>query len=139
MIVNICYSVSDPSVALSLTKDESAFKCYSSDTGLLITQSFRTKNYLDNEVYRAILFDKFNVNEGMIVENYVAQALKFNGYDLFYYSNNDKEDSSNNMKVDFLIVQDKKINPIEVKSGNYNKHTSIDRFKSKYKKKVGTR
>ena len=44
-----------------------------------------------------------------------------------------------NMEIDFLIIQDKKINPIEVKSGNYNKHTSIDRFKNKYKKNVGTR
>ena len=139
MIVNLCYSVNDPSIALSLTKDETAFKCYSSDTGLLITQAFRTKNYLDNEVYKSILFDKFNINEGMIVENYVAQSLKTNGYELFYYSNIDKEDSNNNMKVDFLIIQDKKINPIEVKSGNYNKHTSIDRFKTKFNKKVGTR
>lgn len=139
MIVNICYSVNDPSIALSLTKDESAFKCYSSDTGLLITQSFRTKNYLDNEVYKAILFDKFNVNEGMIVENFVAQTLKTNGYDLYYYSKNDNNNSKNTMEVDFLIVQDKKINPIEVKSGNYNKHTSIDRFKDKYKKTIGTR
>lgn len=139
MIVNLCYSINDPNIALALTKDEKSFKCYSSDTGLLITQSFRTKNYLDNEVYKAILFDKFNVNEGMIVENYVAQALKFNEYELFYYSNNDKENLNNNMEVDFLIIQDKKINPIEVKSGNYNKHTSIDRFKEKYKKLVGTR
>lgn len=138
MIVNICYSVNDPSIVLSLTKDESAFKCYSSDTGLLITQSFRTKNYLDNEVYKAILFDKFNVNEGMIVENFVAQTLKTNGYDLYYYSKNDNNNSKNTMEVDFLIVQDKKINPIEVKSGNYNKHTSIDRFKDKYKKTIGT-
>ena len=139
MIVNLCYAVTDPSIALSLTKDETNFKCYSSDTGLLITQAFRTKNYLDNEVYKAILFDKFNVNEGMIVENYVAQALICNGYELFYYVNTDKEDSTKNMEVDFLIVQDKKMNPIEVKSGGYNKHTSIDRFKNKYKKNVGTR
>ena len=41
--------------------------------------------------------------------------------------------------MDFLFVQDKKINPIEVKSGNYKKHTSIDRFKKKYKRNVGTR
>lgn len=27
MIVNLCYSVNDPSVALSLTKNESSFKC----------------------------------------------------------------------------------------------------------------
>ena len=43
------------------------------------------------------------------------------------------------MEVDFIIIQDNKLNPIEVKSGNYNKHTSIDRFKKKYGKKVGTR
>lgn len=43
------------------------------------------------------------------------------------------------MEIDFLIVQGKKINPIEVKAGNYKKHTSIDRFKNKYKKNVGTR
>ena len=39
----------------------------------------------------------------------------------------------------YPFVQDKKINPIEVKSGNYKKHTSIDRFKKRYKKSVGTR
>ena len=139
MIVNLCYRVNDPNIALALTKDESSFKCYSSDTGLLITQSFRNKNYLDNEVYKAILFDKFNVNEGMIVENYVAQVLRCLGYDLYYYSSIDKNNFENNIEIDFIIIQDNKLNPIEVKSGNYNKHTSIDRFKEKYKNKVGIR
>ena len=139
MIVNLCYAVNDPSIALALTKDESSFKCYSADTGLLITQSFRNKNYLDNEVYKAILFDKFSVNEGMIVENYVAQCLKCKGYDLFYYSNVDKNNFENNIEIDFIIIQDNKINPIEVKSGNYKKHTSLDRFKTKFGKSVGTR
>ena len=45
----------------------------------------------------------------------------------------------NNMEIDFLIVQDKKVNPIEVKSGDYKKHTSLDRFKKKFGKNVGTR
>lgn len=139
MIVNLCYAVNDPSIALALTKDKSSFKCYSADTGLLITQSFRNKNYLDNEVYKAILFDKFSVNEGMIVENYVAQCLKCKGYDLFYYSNVDKNNFENNIEIDFIIIQDNKINPIEVKSGNYKKHTSLDRFKTKFGKSVGTR
>ena len=138
MIVNMCYRVNDPSIAFALTKDESSFKCYSSDTGL-ITQSFRNKNYLYNEVYKAILFDKFNVNEDEILENYVAQTLRYLGYDLYYYSSIDKNNFENNIEVDFLIIQDNKLNPIEVKSGNYNKHTSIDRFKEKYKKIVGTR
>lgn len=139
MIVNLSYRVNDPNIALALTKDDSSFKCYSSDTGLLITQSFRNKNYLDNEVYKAILFDRYSVNEEMIIENYVAQTLRSIGYDLYYYSNIDKNNFENNIEVDFIIIQDNKLNPIEVKSGNYNKHTSIDRFKEKYKNKVGTR
>lgn len=114
MIVNLCYQVNDPNIALPLTKDKSSFKCYSSDIVLLITQSFRNKNYLDNDVYKAILFDKFNVNEGMIVENYVAQTLRCLGYDLYFYSNIDKNNYDNNIKVDFIIIQDNKLNPIEV-------------------------
>ena len=138
-IVNLCHNVTDPSISLSLTKDETSYKCYQSDVGLLTTQAFINKPFVDNEIYKSILFDKLNVNEGMIMENYVAQTLKENGYELFYYYKNDNEVIENNMEIDFLIVQDKKLNPIEVKSSNYKKHTSIDRFKNKYKKSVGTR
>ena len=138
-IINLCYNVTDPNISLALTKDENSYKCYQSDVGLLVTQAFINKSFVDNEIYKAILFDKLNVNEGMIMENYVAQTLKANGYELFYYSKNDNDKIENNMEIDFLIVQDKKINPIEVKSSNYKKHTSLDRFKEKYKKSVGTR
>ena len=138
-IINLCNNVTDPSVCLALTKDEGNFKCYQSDVGLLVTQAFINKPFVDNEIYKAILFNKLNINEGMIMENYVAQTLKANGYELYYYAKNDNDVIENNMEIDFLIVQDKKINPIEVKSGNYNKHTSIDRFKNKFKKSVGTR
>lgn len=139
MITNICYNVNEPSIALSLSKDDSSFKCYSSDVGLLVTQSYKSKNYLDNEVYKAIVLDKFNVNEGMIVENFVAQTLATLGYDLFFYSKKDNENMENRMEIDFIIIQNNKLNPIEVKSGNYNKTTSLDRFKNKFKKIVGTR
>ena len=138
-IINLCNNVTDPSIGLGLTKDENSYKCYQSDVGLLVTQAFINKPFVDNEIYKAILFDKLNINEGMIMENYVAQTLKSKGYELFYYSKNDNDIIENNMEVDFLIVQDKKINPIEVKSGDYKKHTSLDRFKNKYKKNVGTR
>ncbi len=138
-IINLCNNVTDPNIGLDLTKDENSYKCYQSDVGLLVTQAFINKPFVDNEIYKAILFDKLNVNEGMIMENYVAQTLKSKGYELFYYSKNDNDVIENNMEVDFLIVQDKKLNPIEVKSGDYKKHTSIDRFKDKYKKNVGTR
>ena len=138
-IIILCHNVTDPNVGLSLTMDENNYKCYQSDVGLLVTQAFVNKPFVDNEIYKAILFDKLNVNEGMIMENFVAQTLKSKGYELFYYSKNDNDVIENNMEIDFLIVQDKKINPIEVKSGNYKKHTSIDRFKEKFGKNVGTR
>lgn len=139
MIANLCFNVTDPSFGLELTKDETNVKCYLLDTGLLATQAFKNKPYLDNEIYRALLLDKLGVNEGMIVENYVAQALRAKGYELYFYSANDENTRANDMEIDFLIVQDKKLNPIEVKSSDYNKHSSIDKFKDKFGKKVGTR
>ena len=138
-IINLCNNVTDPNIGLELTKDDNSYKCYQSDVGLLVTQAFINKPFVDNEIYKAILFDKLNINEGMIMENFVAQTLKSKGYELFYYYKNDNDVMENNMEVDFLIVQDKLVNPIEVKSGNYKKHTSLDRFKAKYKKNVGTR
>lgn len=139
MIANLCFNTTDPSVGLALTEQETNVKCYSGDTGLLVTQTFEHKPYLDNEIYRAILLDKLNINEGMIMENFVAQSLRSSGYDLYFYSRNDEKTRENDMEIDFIITQDEKLNPIEVKSGNYNRHSSIDKFKSKFGKKVGTR
>lgn len=42
-------------------------------------------NYTDNEIYKTILFNKLNINEGMIMENIVAQILKTNGHKLFFF------------------------------------------------------
>ena len=139
MIVNLCFNTTDPSLGLALTEQETNVKCYAGDTGLLVTQAFESKPYLDNEIYRAILLDKLNVNEGMIMENFVAQSLRSSGYGLYFYSVNDDKNRMNDMEVDFIIAQGDKLNPIEVKSSEYNKHSSIDKFKAKFKKKVGTR
>lgn len=42
------------------------------------------------------------------------------------------------MEIDFLIADGKKISPIEVKSGNYRSHASLDKFRKKFSKTVGT-
>lgn len=57
---------------------------------------------------------------------------------LFFFSRVDKDDYHNNIEIDFLIREKKKICPIEVKSGDYKKHTSIDRFLKKYSDKIGS-
>ena len=95
---------------------------------------------LKRKIYdKSILFDKLELNEGMFLENIVAQMLVSSGYKLYFYSKNDRENADNRMEIDFLIRQNKKISPLEVKSGKYQKHTSLDKCKKKFGKKIGMR
>ena len=89
-------------------------------------------------LYKAILFDKLDVNEGMLMENIVAQMLRQSGHKLYFYSRSDSTNRKNHMEIDFLITQGKKISPVEVKSANYRFHTSLDKFRKKFSSKIGT-
>ena len=86
MIVNPCFNATDPNVGLALSGDHTTQKIYMADTGLLVTHAFQDSTFSDNELYRAILFDRININEGMLVENAVAQMLRANGHRLYFYS-----------------------------------------------------
>lgn len=138
MVVNACFNATDPNVGLALSADHATQKCYMADTGLLVTQTFMDRSFTDNELYKAILFDKLDINEGMIMENIVAQMLRRNGHKLYFYSRSDSEHRENHMEIDFLITEGKKIAPIEVKSGNYRSHSSLDKFGKKYSRNIGT-
>lgn len=138
MIVNACFNTTDPNIGLALSADHTTQKCYMADTGLLITHTFMDSPYTQNELYKAVLFDKLGINEGMIMENIVAQMLRRNGYKLYFYSRNDKVNRENHIEIDFLITEKKKITPIEVKSGNNTSHSSLDKFKNKFSSKIGT-
>ena len=138
MIVNTCFNATDPGVGLALSADHATQKCYMADTGLLVTHTFMDKAFTDNEIYKAILFDKLDINEGMIMENIVAQMLRRRGHRLYFYSRSDSENRQNHMEIDFLITENKRISPVEVKSGNYRSHASLDKFRSKFSSKIGT-
>lgn len=136
MIVNVARNVTDPSPALTLNMDDERFKCYLLDTGLLINLSFADGSYLDNDFYKAILTDKLHVNEGMFVENVVAQCLRSNGHKILYYLEyNDRGKPV--MEVDFLIRKDRKVVPIEAKSGRSYAIRSLQNFKNKFNNRVG--
>ena len=137
MVVNTCFNATDPNVGLALSADHSTQKCYMADTGLLVTHTFMDQAFTDNGLYKAILFDKLDINEGMIMENIVAQMLRRNGHKLYYYLRSDSENRVNNMEIDFLIIEKGKIAPIEVKSGNYRSHSSLDKFRKKFSSKLG--
>lgn len=146
MVTSICYNATDPTVGLSMYLDDSTFKCYMEDTGLLITHAMFDKDYAENTLYKSILLDKVNVNEGMILENLVAQMLKASRHKLFFYSRPKrivKDDSGavirteSALEIDFLVDNGGKICPIEVKSSGYAKHSSLDRFKERFGKRIG--
>lgn len=129
--INIAYHANDPNVGLPLTKNPGKYKLFTSDTGIFITLAFKDKKYTDNIIYDRLLSDKLDTNLGYIYENMIAQILASKGYNLFYYTL--RCDNSNHMhEIDFIISEGTKIVPIEVKSGNYRFHKSIDDFCQKF-------
>jgi len=138
MIVNNCYNTTDPNVGLALSADYSTQKCYIADTGLLVTHTFMDRSFTENELYKNILFDNLYINEGMLMENIVAQMLRRNGHKLFFYSRSDSRNRENHMEIDFLIREKNKISAVEVKSANYRSHSSLDKFKRKFAGKIGS-
>ena len=142
----MCLSVDDPSVGLAASANEGTFKCYMADTGLLVAQMFADNRETPHEVYRDILLGKLETNEGMLVENVVAQQLMANGHALYFYVKRDRENSANTMEIDFLIATEydnaagkMRVSPIEVKSGKRYATRSLEKFKTKFGKRVGAR
>lgn len=137
MIVNICYNSTAPNIGLKLNMERMRLKCYMSDTGLLISHAFDENGIVSEEIYKKLLFDKLEVNKGMIVENIVAQMLVASGHRLYFYSNSSRNDSQSRMEIDFLIAKRKisnrhNISPIEVKSGKSYTLSSLRKFIGKY-------
>ena len=133
MIVNRCLNATDPNVGLNLSLDSKLQKIYMGDTGLLVTHTFYDSAFNDNEFYKKILFDRLNFNEGIIMENIVAEALRYSGHRLFFYTRYDEE----RIEIDFLIKRKNKISPVEVKSSKYGKHTSLSKFIDKFSDRIG--
>lgn len=142
-MVNICYNTTAPNIGLQLNEDRTVMKCYYCDTGLLISLAFSARGIVTNEIYQKLMFDKLEIDEGMLVENIVAQMLKAAGNELFFYSNYDKEEAENRMQVDFLVQKEvvtsrHNISPIEVKSGTGYSLTSINKCIKKFGQYLST-
>ena len=103
-----------PSAFLDLT----AFKLYYSDTGLLAARTQMTVERL--------LSQEAEHFRGIFAENYVACALKMNGYELLYW------ESDGTAEVDFIIVKDDHVIPVECKSGEHIKAKSLTVYREKY-------
>lgn len=141
MMGNRCANVTMPDVLLELYSDRSNFKLYMGDTGLLVSQLIREGEETE-DIYRALIYDKLSSNLGMIFENIVAQMLKAGGRELFFHEYKyvpEGTETEKKYEIDFIIVKNKKICPIEVKSSGYTSHKSFDYFIEKYPIKVQER
>ena len=143
MIVNICFSATEPNIGLRLREDNSTLKCYMGDTGLLLSLAFDEKTTASEELYRRLMLDKLEINKGMLIENIVAQMLTAAGHKLYFFSSYDKQNAANTMEIDFLIPKATisnrhNISPIEVKSGKNYTTSSLDKFREKYNNQLST-
>ena len=107
------YNVEEPKTPLLLARSRNLFKLFQNDIGLLAAQ------YAEGIQLRIITGDK-DINYGSVYENAVAQELVAHGFEPYYYN------SKKRGELDFVIEQDGKVLPIEVKSGKaYEVHRAL--------------
>lgn len=136
-VVNPCFNSTDPSIGLGMYSDRASMKLYMADTGLLVTHAVSELGMDADRVYADLLMDRMNLNEGMFAENLVAQTLVANGRRLFFYSRSDPDTRRNSIEIDFLVMKDGKVCPLEVKSSRSTKHVSLDKFMERFGKRIG--
>lgn len=106
-IVNVCYGLHFPELPLKGNYDESKYKLYMKDTGLLVSM-------LDDEAQEDLRANKnLGVYKGALYENIVGEAFSKCGYGLYYYK---REDST--LEQDFFVRTKNKLVPVEVKATN---------------------
>lgn len=108
-------------------RDVSAFKLYMADTGLLAAFS----GIMPEQIIRDELSELYR---GTLAENYVAQTLKGNGYELYYWTSD-----SPAAEVDFVIQKEGKVIPVEVKSGNSVHARSLKHYNNMYQPEYAIR
>lgn len=142
MMGNLSINVAKPEVSLELYADRSNFKLYMGDTGLLVTQIMKFNEDTGEDLYKSLIFDKLGINQGMIIENIVAQMLRCNGHNLYFHEfrfQSEEQKTEKQYEIDFLLVKKRRICPIEVKSSGYRSHKSFDYLLDKYQLKVNER
>lgn len=118
-VVLECQRVDQGTEPLSVYADQTAFKIYMSDVGLLVNKSQISAN--------TIAMNEENLFMGAVTENYVAQQLASKNYPLFYWST-----SNSQAELDFVLQKGNEIYGIEVKRGEHVRSRSLNMFAQKY-------
>lgn len=106
-IVNVCYCMNYPELPLKGNFDETKYKLYFADSGLLVAM-------LDEEAQEDLRANRnLGVYKGALYENVVGEALKKSGYGLYYYKRGDST-----LEEDFFVRTAEDLIPVEVKATN---------------------
>ena len=106
-MVNICYCLNFPELPLQGNYDDTKYKIYFADNGLLVAM-------LDEEAQEDLRANKnLGVYKGALYENVVGEALVKAGYKLYYYK---RDDST--LEQDFFVRTASALIPVEVKAKN---------------------
>ena len=106
-MVNICYCLNFPELPLQGNYDDTKYKIYFADSGLLVAM-------LDEEAQEDLRTNKnLGVYKGALYENVVGEALVKAGYKLYYYK---RDDST--LEQDFFVRTASALIPVEVKAKN---------------------
>lgn len=120
-LIHISYNLKTPKYPLNGYADQSKFKVYLHDTGLLGALLNVSSNII-------VTSDKlFTEYFGAFVENFVASELIKNGIENLFYWTTKWE-----AEVDFIISKNENILPLEVKSGMSRKTKSLRVYSQKY-------
>lgn len=104
-VVNIGYCLNSLSLPLKGNENPNNYRVYFADTSLLIAS-------MDEESRKDLLVSKnLGVYKGALYENFAAEALMKQGYDLFFFRSEDSR-----TELDFLIRIKDNIVPIEIKA-----------------------
>ena len=125
-VVNQVYKVT-AELPLEMHKDLTSFKLYMSDVGLFVNKAKYPLYQIDLSEQPTM------ISMGPLTEHYVANELRTNGYELYYWESNGKAG------LDFLIQKDMDIVPIEVKTSIHTKSKSLDAYMKTYTPKYGIR
>lgn len=122
------YRVSKPDIPLIAYMEINNFKMFMLDVGLLGAKcSITAKVLLDG----CKIFEEF---KGALTEQFVAQQLKSSDRELYYYST-----SNSSGEIDFVIQQEMKCIPIEVKAEENLHAKSLKAFCDKFKPEMAIR
>ena len=119
-VVLRCEKVNEGKIPLEFYKDITCFKIYFSDVGLLAAKAMIPVENILSDINLG------GEAKGAITENYLAVQLSCREHKLYYW------EAGSAAELDFVIMQDNRIVPVECKANVHVRAKSLETFRKKY-------